>query len=54
MTKKILSRVPAVLSVLFLLWIGLSFIDIVMDNNTLSAAHSNYNFFVWCLGVFQN
>lgn len=46
MIKKIISILPAVLSVLFLLWLGLSWFDIVLDNNALHPVHNNFNLFV--------
>ena len=46
MTKKILANIPAVVGVLLLLWIGLSWFDIVIDNNALQPVHNNYNLFV--------
>lgn len=52
MIKKIISVFPSVLAVLFLLWLGLSWFDIIADNNTLNPIHSNFNLFSllfgWC------
>ena len=45
MAKKIFSILPAVLSALFLLWLAVSYIDIVADNNTLQPVHHALNFF---------
>lgn len=46
MTKKVIYILPAVLGVLFLLWLGLSWLDIVADNNTIQPVHNNFNLFV--------
>lgn len=46
MLKKLLSKIPALVAVLLVVWIGLSWVDVVADNNTLSPAHSALNFFV--------
>lgn len=45
MLKKIISVLPSVLAALFLLWLGLSWFDIIVDNNTLTPVHSNFNLF---------
>lgn len=50
MTKKIISILPAVLSVLFLFWLAVSYIDIVADNNSLQPVHHALNFFTVVFG----
>jgi hypothetical protein len=40
--------------VLFWLWIGVSFIDIVIDNCSAAPVHSNFNAFILFLEVFNN
>lgn len=30
----------------FLLWVGVSWVDVIADNNAPDPTHSNYNFFV--------
>lgn len=52
MIKKIFNNIPAVLAVLFFLWVSFSWFDIVADNNALQPVHNNLNFFVVCLEVF--
>lgn len=42
---KVLEYGIAVVSMAFLLWIGISFIDVVADNTT-TAQHANWNAFV--------
>lgn len=42
---KVLEYGIAVVSVAFLLWIGISFVDVVADNTT-TAQHANWNTFV--------
>lgn len=44
--KKILKIAYWTLSVIFFLWIGLSYIDIIVDNCETITEHSEYNFFV--------
>ena len=46
MIKKITSKIPALLAVLLVVWIGLSWVDVVADNNTTSPEHGTLNFFV--------
>ena len=42
---KVLEYGIAVVSMAFLLWIGISFVDVVVDNTT-TAQHANWNAFV--------
>lgn len=44
--KKILKIAYWTLSVIFFLWIGLSYIDIIVDNCETITEHSDINFFV--------
>ena len=45
MIKKLFSYIPAVIAALFLLWIALSWVDIVADKCTARPVHSAFNFF---------
>lgn len=45
MTKKVLTRVFDVAVLLLALWIALSYFDIISDNTTLHATHSDFNIF---------
>lgn len=42
---KVLEYGIAVVSIVFLLWIGISFVDVITDNTT-TAQHANWNAFV--------
>ena len=42
---KVLEYTIAVMSIMFLLWIGISFVDVITDNTT-TAQHANWNAFV--------
>lgn len=44
--KKIAMAVMTVVSVLVLLWVAASWVDIVADNCEPNPTHSEYNFFV--------
>lgn len=44
--KKAFKILYITLSVIFFLWIGLSYIDIIADNCETITEHSDYNFFV--------
>jgi hypothetical protein len=53
MIKKILFNVYIVSVVVLLLWLALSCFDIMLDNNSVSPAHSNYNMIGLLLEVFR-
>ena len=42
---RVLEYVIATISVVFMLWVGISFVDVVADNTT-NANHTNWNAFV--------
>lgn len=44
--KKWFSRIWCLLNVLFMLWIAISWVDIVWDNYLPNPVHSEYNAFV--------
>ena len=46
MIKKIISGTFYTVGALFLLWVFVSWVDIVADNNTADPIHSKYNLFV--------
>ena len=54
MTKKILRHAYIITCVLFFLWVGLSWFDIILDNCAAGPLHSNYNIFVLLLEVIGN
>lgn len=43
MLKKYISKIPGAVCALLLVWLALSYIDIVADNNGGAAVHSEYN-----------
>ena len=46
MTKKLLYNLPAIVGALLLVWIALSYFDIVLDNTSAAPVHSSYNLFI--------
>ncbi len=48
---KIENIIPAIM-IIFLLWLGVSWVDVISDNLQPAPAHSNLNFFVIITKLF--
>lgn len=53
MTDRILNTI-CFLSALFLIWICLSWVDVIADNTTPEPRHSNANFFVVMTDIWKD
>ena len=46
MMKKVFWVIYWAIGILFLLWVALSYIDVIVDNCSTNPHHSDFNFFV--------
>ena len=47
--KKLAETLATTAGLLALLWVGISWVDIIADNTT-TAQHASWNFFIWLAG----
>lgn len=53
MFEKISLAITGIL-VAFFLWVGVSWVDVITDNNKPNPNHSNYNFFVVLTTIWED
>lgn len=49
-----LSYIIGALSLVFILWVGISWVDVITDNNRPAPRHSEYNFFVVLTSLWED
>lgn len=48
-----MKKILVIIEIIIFLWIALSYIDVVADNNTSNPQHSEYNFFQVMLDITE-